>query len=130
MSESVLWLHPAIACVRADIMLHRVMRPVAASPGACDYAASCTSPGARSCNGDYPPLVPRGRGGLGSFTSTLGDTYVGGRMLLWRHRAGICVPAGRKNYPPLAGNASCGRAIGREITKVEGRVRVYFASSV
>jgi hypothetical protein len=102
MSETVLWLHPAIACVHADIMLHRVMRPVAASPGAISdtYAEG---------NGDYPPLCRynvapgnaiggsifgvRCRGGLGSFTSLFGDTYVGGMMLLWRHRAGVCVPA-------------------------------------
>ena len=50
-------------------------------------------------------------------------------MLLWPHRAGVCVPAGRKSYSPLSGNASCGRAIGREITKAGERVRVYFAPS-
>jgi hypothetical protein len=96
-------------------------------------------------DGDYPSLCRynvapgnaiggsifgvRSRGGLGSFTSTFDDTYVGGMMLLWPHRAGVCVPAGRKSYPPLSGNASCGRAIGREITKAGERVRVYFAPS-
>ena len=102
MSESVLWLHPAIACVHADIMLHRIMRPVAASPGAISDTYT-------EGNGDYPQLCRynvapgnaiggsifgvRSRGGLGSFTSTFGGTYVGGMMLLWRHRAGVCVPA-------------------------------------